>query len=360
MKLNIALLSGDGIGPEVIDQAVKVSNAIANRFNHSINWVKALTGAAAIDAVGDPYPLETHQICLNADAILFGAIGHPKFDNNPFAKVRPEQGLLKMRKDLGLFANVRPTFTFPSLIDKSPLKRERIEGIDLVFLRELTSGIYFGERGRKDNGNTAFDTCTYTREEVKRLAKKGFELAMNRSKKLCCVDKANVLESSRLWRETVQSMEKDYPEVAVTYEFVDAVAMRLIQWPNSYDVLITENLFGDILTDEASVISGSMGLMPSASIGLKTSLFEPIHGSYPQAAGKNIANPIATILSAAMMFEDAFNLKKEADLIRNVVNQSLEESIVSEDLSNGGKSYKTSEIGDWLSNQILKKKNIYK
>ena len=360
MKLNIALLSGDGIGPEVIDQAVKVSDAIANRFNHSINWVKALTGAAAIDAVGDPYPLETHQICLNADAILFGAIGHPKFDNNPFAKVRPEQGLLKMRKDLGLFANVRPTFTFPSLIDKSPLKRERIEGIDLVFLRELTSGIYFGERGRKDNGNTAFDTCTYTREEVKRLAKKGFELAMNRSKKLCCVDKANVLESSRLWRETVQSMEKDYPEVTVTYEFVDAVAMRLIQWPNSYDVLITENLFGDILTDEASVISGSMGLMPSASIGLKTSLFEPIHGSYPQAAGKDIANPIATILSAAMMFEDAFNLKKEADLIRNVVNQSLEESIVSEDLSNGGKSYKTSEIGDWLSNQILKKKNIYK
>jgi len=354
MKLNIALLSGDGIGPEVIDQAVKVSNAIANKFNHSINWIEALTGAAAIDAVGDPYPLETHQICLNADAILFGAIGHPKFDNNPFAKVRPEQGLLKMRKDLGLFANVRPTFTFPSLIDKSPLKRERIEGTDLVFLRELTSGIYFGERGRKDNGNTAFDTCTYTREEVKRLAKKGFELAMNRSKKLCCVDKANVLESSRLWRETVQSMEKDYPEVTVTYEFVDAVAMRLIQWPNSYDVLITENLFGDILTDEASVISGSMGLMPSASIGLKTSLFEPIHGSYPQAAGKDIANPIATILSAAMMFEDAFNLKKEADLIRNVVNQSLEESIVSEDLSNGGKSYKTSEIGDWLSNQILK------
>ena len=354
MKLNIALLSGDGIGPEVIDQAVKVSDAIANRFNHSINWVKALTGAAAIDAVGDPYPLETHQICLNADAILFGAIGHPKFDNNPFAKVRPEQGLLKMRKDLGLFANVRPTFTFPSLIDKSPLKRERIEGTDLVFLRELTSGIYFGERGRKDNGNTAFDTCTYTREEVKRLAKKGFELAMNRSKKLCCVDKANVLESSRLWRETVQSMEKDYPEVTVTYEFVDAVAMRLIQWPNSYDVLITENLFGDILTDEASVISGSMGLMPSASIGLKTSLFEPIHGAYPQAAGKDIANPIATILSAAMMFEDAFNLKKEADLIRNVVNQSLEESIVSEDLSNGGKSYKTSEIGDWLSNKILK------
>ena len=318
MKLNIALLPGDGIGPEVIDQAVKVSNAIAKKFNHSINWVTALTGAAAIDAVGEPYPIETHNICLNADAILFGAIGHPKYDNDPLAKVRPEQGLLKMRKDLGLFANVRPTFTFPSLIDKSPLKRERIEGTDLVFLRELTGGIYFGKRGRKDNGNTAYDTCTYTRDEITRLAKKGFELAMNRSKKLCCVDKANVLESSRLWRETVQLMEKDYPEVKVSYEFVDAVAMRLVQWPNSYDVLITENLFGDILTDEASVISGSMGLMPSASIGLKTSLFEPIHGSYPQATGKDIANPLATVLSAAMMFEDAFNKKSSKPIIRKI------------------------------------------
>ena len=354
MKLNIALLAGDGIGPEVIDQAVKVSNAIAKKFDHSINWVRALTGAAAIDAVGEPYPIETHNICLNDDAILFGAIGDPKYDNDPLAKIRPEQGLLKMRKDLGLFANVRPTFTFPSLIDKSPLKRERIEGTDLVFLRELTGGIYFGKRGRKNNGNTAFDTCTYTREEITRLAKKGFELAMNRSKKLCCVDKANVLESSRLWRETVQMMEKDYPEVKVSYEFVDAVAMRLVQWPSSYDVLITENLFGDILTDEASVISGSMGLMPSASIGLKTSLFEPIHGSYPQAAGKNIANPLATILSAAMMFEDAFNLKEEAKLIRLVVNKSLEKSIVTEDLSEKGKAYKTSEVGDWLTDQILK------
>ena len=324
MKLNIALLAGDGIGPEVIDQAVKVSNAIAKKFNHQINWVKALTGAAAIDAMGDPYPEETHQICLNADAILFGAIGDPRFDNDPSAKVRPEQGLLKMRKKLGLFANVRPTFVFPSLLNKSPLKKDIIEGTDLVFLRELTGGIYFGKRGRLDNGETAYDTCTYTRDEVKRIAKKGFNLAMKRSKKLCCVDKANVLESSRLWRETVQSMEKDYPEVTVSYEFVDAVAMRLVQWPKSYDVLITENLFGDILTDEASVISGSMGLMPSASVGLETSLYEPIHGSYPQAAGKDIANPLATILSAAMMFEDAFKLNEEAKLIRDVVNLSLE------------------------------------
>lgn len=354
MKLKIALLAGDGIGPEVTDQAVKVSNAIAQRFNHEIEWIRALTGAAAIDKGGDPYPDETHKVCMNADAVLFGAIGHPRFDNDPSASVRPEQGLLKMRKKLGLFANIRPTFTFSSLIENSPLKKGRIEGTDLVFIRELTGGIYFGERGRKDNGNTAFDTCTYTRSEIQRLAKKGFELAMTRSKKLCCVDKANVLESSRLWRETVQSMEKDYPEVEVSYEFVDAVAMRLIQWPNSYDVLITENLFGDILTDEASVISGSMGLMPSASVGTDIGLYEPIHGSFPQATGKDIANPLATILSAAMMFEMSFGLKEEGAMIRKVVDESLVEGIVTEDLVKaGGKKYKTSEVGDYLTHKIF-------
>ncbi|UAM99790.1 3-isopropylmalate dehydrogenase [Polaribacter litorisediminis] len=351
MKLNIALLAGDGIGPEVIAQAVKVSDAIAKKFNHEINWRPALTGAAAIDAVGEPYPDETHEICISSDAVLFGAIGHPRFDNDPSAKVRPEQGLLKMRKKLGLFANVRPTFTFPSLLDKSPLKRERIEGTDLVFLRELTGGIYFGEKGRRDDGETAFDNCVYTRAEVIRLAKKGFELAMTRSKKLCCVDKANVLETSRLWRETVQAMEKDYPEVEVSYEFVDAVAMRLVQWPNSYDVLITENLFGDILTDEASVISGSMGLMPSASLGANIGLFEPIHGSYPQATGLNIANPMATVLSAAMMFEN-FGLLEEGKTIREAVNNALNKGVVTEDLSDGGKAYGTKEVGDWLAENI--------
>ena len=351
MKLKIAVLAGDGIGPEVIDQAVKVSDAIAQKFGHEITWRPALTGAAAIDAVGEPYPDETHEICITSDAVLFGAIGHPKYDNDPSAKVRPEQGLLKMRKKLGLFANVRPTFTFPSLLDKSPLKRERIEGTDLVFLRELTGGIYFGEKGRRDNGETAFDNCVYSRHEVQRLAKKGFELAMTRSKKLCCVDKANVLETSRLWRETVQAMEKDYPEVIVSYEFVDAVAMRLVQWPNSYDVLITENLFGDILTDEASVISGSMGLMPSASIGSDIGLFEPIHGSYPQATGKNIANPMATVLSAAMMFEN-FGLMEEGKVIREVVERALSLGIVTEDLSDGEKSYGTREEGDWLAANI--------
>lgn len=352
MKLKIALLAGDGIGPEVIEQAVKVSDAVAKKFNHEISWHPALTGAAAIDAVGDPYPQETHDICASSDAVLFGAIGHPRFDNDPSAAVRPEQGLLKMRKELGLFANVRPTFTFPSLIDKSPLKRERIEGTDLVFLRELTGGIYFGKKGREDNGNTAYDHCVYSRKEVQRLAKKGFEMAMSRGKKLCCVDKANVLETSRLWRETVQAMEKDYPEVEVSYEFVDAVAMRLVQWPNSYDVLITENLFGDILTDEASVISGSMGLMPSASVGADVSLFEPIHGSYPQATGKNIANPLATVLSAAMMFETGFGLHDEGAAIREVVNKSLAAGIVTEDLAEGGEAYGTTQVGDWLAENI--------
>ena len=352
MELNIALLAGDGIGPEVTEQAVKVSNAIAKKFNHKINWFPAIIGADAIDKVGDPYPEKTHEICLNSDAILFGAIGHPKFDNDSSAKIRPEQGLLKMRKKLGLFANVRPTFTFPSLIEKSPLKKEIIERTNLIFIRELTGGIYFGKSGRKDNGNTAFDTCTYKRSEVIRLAQKGFEFAMKRKKKLCCVDKANVLESSRLWRETVKSMEKEYPEVEVSYEFVDAVAMRLVQWPNSYDVLITENLFGDILTDEASVISGSMGLMPSASIGAETALFEPIHGSYPQAAGKNIANPLATILSAAMMFEYAFGLIDESNSIRQAVNGSLDQNYTTADLSNTNEFKKTNEVGDWIADYI--------
>jgi 3-isopropylmalate dehydrogenase len=352
MKLKIALLAGDGIGPEITDQAVKVSDAIAKKFGHEITWRPALTGAAAIDAVGDPYPDSTHEICASSDAVLFGAIGLPRFDNDPSAPVRPEQGLLKMRKKLGLFANIRPTFTFPSLIDKSPLKRERIEGTDLVFFRELTGGIYFGEKGRRDGGETAFDNCVYSRFEVQRLAKKGFEMAMTRSKRLCCVDKANVLETSRLWRETVQAMEKEYPEVEVSYELVDAVAMRLVQWPNSYDVLITENLFGDILTDEASVISGSMGLMPSASVGSKVSLFEPIHGSYPQATGLDIANPLATILSAAMMFETGFGLHDEGAAIREVVNKSLEEGIVTEDLAGDNKAYKTSEVGEWLVNNL--------
>ena len=354
MNLKIALLAGDGIGPEVIREAVKVSESIAKKFNHKISWKEGLVGAAAIEKTGDPYPSETHDICLNSDAVLFGAVGDPKFDNDPSAKVRPEEGLLRMRKKLGLYANIRPTYTFDSLMDKSPIKRSIIEGTDLVFVRELTGGIYFGKRGRKDNNNFAFDTCEYNKEEIIRLAKIGFELSLKRSKKLCCIDKANVLESSRLWRETVQSMEKEYPDVLVSYEFVDAVAMRLIQNPSSYDVLITGNLFGDILTDEASVISGSMGLMPSASVGLKTSIYEPIHGSYPQAKGKNIANPLATILSASMMFEGSFGLIEESELIKQVVSDSITKKIVTGDLSGNDKFYSTEEVGSWICTRIEK------
>lgn len=354
MEMNIALLPGDGIGPEVIDQAVKVVKAVGQKFNHHITFTEAIVGATAIDQVGNPYPDATHDICIQSDAVLFGAIGDPKYDNDPKAKVRPEQGLLEMRKKLGLFANVRPTFTFPSLLHKSPLKQDRIEGTDLVFLRELTGGVYFGEpRGRNEQGTKAFDTNVYSVEEIERLARMGFEFAQKRRKLLTCVDKANVMATSRLWRETVQRLAPEYPDVKVEYEFVDAVAMRLVQWPKAYDVLITENLFGDILTDEASVISGSMGLMPSASLGLTTKLFEPIHGSYPQAAGKDIANPLATVLSAAMMFEYAFGLMDEAGAISDAVNLSLEQGIVTEDIAEGGKAYKTSEVGDWLVKQIL-------
>ncbi|MDP5140357.1 MAG: 3-isopropylmalate dehydrogenase [Spirosomaceae bacterium] len=338
MNLNLAVLAGDGIGPEVIDQAIKVVDAIGKKYGHTINYTHAITGAVAIDEVGNPYPDETHEICMNADAVLFGAIGHPKFDNDPTAKVRPEQGLLAMRKKLGLYANIRPTLVFPSLLHKSPLRRELIENADFVCIRELTGGIYFGEKGRNEDGSKAWDVCEYTKPEVERIIRLAYQYAMQRSKKLCIVDKANVLETSRLWREVGQSLEKEYPEVETEYLFVDAAAMRIIQWPEGFDVMVTENMFGDILTDEASVISGSMGMMPSASIGLHTSVFEPIHGSYPQAAGKNIANPLGTVLSAAMMFEYAFKLMDEAQEIKDVVNKSLAEGIVTVDIADSGQS----------------------
>lgn len=351
MKLKLAVLPGDGIGPEIIEQAMKVVKAIGEKFNHNLEYEYGLTGATAIDQVGEPYPGNTHELCMQADAVLFGAIGDPKFDNNPKATVRPEQGLLLMRKKLGLYANIRPVETFESLLHKSPLRRELVEGADFVAIRELTGGIYFGEKGRKDDGNTAFDTCTYTREEIERIIKLAYEFAMKRNKKLTIVDKANVLESSRLWREIGQEIASGYPEVATEFMFVDNAAMQIIQWPKNFDVMVTENMFGDILTDEASVITGSLGLLPSASIGIHTSVFEPIHGSYPQAAGKNIANPIATILSAAMMFEYAFDLKQEGKLIRNAVAASMAENYVTEDIAEG-KAYKTSEVGSWIANRI--------
>jgi 3-isopropylmalate dehydrogenase len=353
MKLNIAVLAGDGIGPEVVAQAIKVINAVGEKKGHQVTYQEAITGAAAIDAVGDPYPEATHKICMEADAVLFGAIGHPRFDNDPTAKVRPEQGLLRMRKQLGLYANLRPVETFPSLLHKSPLRQDLVEGANFMCIRELTGGIYFGEKGRSEDGNTAFDNCVYTREEIERILKLAFEYAMKRNKKLTVVDKANVLETSRLWRQIAQEMAPSYPEVDTQYMFVDNAAMQIIQWPKNFDVMVTENMFGDILTDEASVITGSMGLLPSASIGLHTSVFEPIHGSYPQAAGKDIANPIATVLSAAMMFEYAFDLKEEGQMIRKAVSASLDENFVTEDIDKS-QAKKTSEVGDWLAAYITK------
>lgn len=352
MEKNIAILPGDGIGPEIVEQAIKVINAIAKKYDHTFNYTYAHIGGVAIDNCGNPFPKETQDICMNSDAVLFGAIGDPKYDNDPSAKVRPEQGLLAMRKALGLYANIRPVSTFESLIDKSPLKRELIEDTDFVVIRELTGGIYFGEpRGRSEDGNTAFDSCVYTREEIERICRLAFEYAVSRNQKLTVVDKANVLATSRLWRETAQAMEKDYPIVKTEYMFVDNAAMQLIQNPSSFDVIVTENMFGDILTDEASVITGSLGLLPSASVGKHTSLYEPIHGSYPQAAGKDIANPIATILSTALMLKSSFALHKEAKEIEKAVEASLTEGFCTEDI-NKSEPKKTSEVGDWIAEYI--------
>lgn len=354
MKLNIAVLPGDGIGPEIVEQAMKVVKVVCEQYNHELSYKEALVGACAIDAVGNPYPDETHAFCMQSDAVLFGAIGSPEYDNNPAAKVRPEQGLLAMRKKLGLYANLRPVTTFPSLAHKSPLRADLVKGVDLMCIRELTGGMYFGRpQGRSEDGNTAYDTCVYTREEIERIVRLAYEYAMKRRKKLTIVDKANVLATSRLWREVSQEIEKDFPEVETEYMFVDNAAMRLVQWPGSFDVMVTENMFGDILTDEASVITGSLGMLPSASIGLHTSVFEPIHGSYPQAAGKNIANPLATILSAALMFEYAFNLQDEGRAIRDAVSSSMAAGVVTEDIAQDGKAYTTSEVGDWIAEHLL-------
>ena len=354
--MKIAVLPGDGIGPEIVNVALDVTKTICEKFNHELTYETALVGACAIDATGNPYPESTHKLCMESDAVLFGAIGSPKYDNDPTAKVRPEQGLLAMRKSLGLYANIRPVTTFPSLVYKSPLRADLIEGADFMCIRELTGGMYFGRpQGRSEDGNTAYDTCVYSRYEIERIVRLSYEYARKRRKKLTIVDKANVLATSRLWREVSKELMPKYPDVETEFLFVDNAAMRIIQWPKDFDVMVTENMFGDILTDEGSVITGSLGMLPSASIGVHTSVFEPIHGSYPQAAGKDIANPLATILSAAMMLEYAFGLKAEAKLIRDAVNASLEEGVVTEDIAaKGAKAYKTSEVGEWINDYIKK------
>lgn len=351
MNLKIAVLAGDGIGPEISEQGVNVIKAIAGRFGHVVSFQSALCGAAAIDAVGNPFPEDTLRICQESDAVFFSAVGDPRFDNDPTSKVRPEQGLLAMRKKLGLFANIRPVQTFRCLLHKSPLKDELIEGADFICIRELTGGMYFGEKYEGDD--KAYDTNIYTRPEIERILKVGYEYARRRHHHLTVVDKANVLASSRLWRKIAQEMEPQYPDVKTDYMFVDNASMRMISEPKFFDVMVTENTFGDILTDEGSCISGSMGLLPSASTGTGTPVFEPVHGSWPQAKGKNIANPLAQILSAAMMFE-YFGQDKEGQLIRQAVDASLEANVRTPEIQvEGGAQYGTREVGQWIVDYIL-------
>ncbi len=353
MKLKIAVLAGDGIGPEIMEQGVAVASAIADKFGHELSYQEALCGAHAIDQVGDPFPEETFQACMAADAVLFASVGHPKYDNDPAAKIRPEQGLLAMRRKLGLYANIRPVETFDSLIHQSPLKNDIVRGADFVCIRELTGGMYFGEK--QEGADDAYDTNRYTRLEVERILRVAYQYARQRRKHLTVVDKANVLASSRLWRRVAQEMMSEYPDVTTDFMYVDNAAMRMIQDPRFFDVMVTENTFGDILTDEGSCITGSMGLLPSASTGEHTPVFEPIHGSWPEGKGLNIANPLAQILSVAMLYE-YFSLKDEGALIREAVNASLNANVRTPEIQvEGAPKYGTREVGQWIVDYIRNK-----
>lgn len=336
MKKKIVILPGDGIGKEVTTEGKNVLQQIAEHFNHEFLFEEAIIGHEAIESTGNALPDETLIKLKQADAILFGAVGHPKYDNDPTLKVRPEQGLLKMRKELGLYANLRPIRLFDELLHASSIKPEVLKDSDILFFRELTGDVYFGEKGKKDEGNTAFDVMIYERYEIERIAHKAFTAAQTRRKKVTSVDKANVLESSRLWREVVQQVAKEYPDVTLEHQFIDAAAMKLIQNPRSFDVVVTGNLFGDILTDEASQIAGSMGMLASASVGDSVGLYEPIHGSAHDITGKGIANPLASILSASLMLDISFGLKEEAECIVKAVEQTLKEGYRTIDIADSG------------------------
>jgi 3-isopropylmalate dehydrogenase len=335
MNKKILVIPGDGIGPEVTTWGKAVLEKIAEVYGHDFSFQEALMGHVAIEATGNPLPDETLAKAQQSDAILFGAVGHAKYDNDPAAKVRPEQGLLKIRKELGLYANLRPILLFDELLDASSIKPSILKGTDILFFRELTGDVYFGEKKRSEDGNTASDLMIYERYEIERIAHKAFEAAMTRNKRLCSVDKANVLESSRLWRETVQQVSKNYPEVETEHMFIDNAAMQLIKDPKRFDVVLTANLFGDILTDEASQIAGSMGMLASASVGDGTGFFEPIHGSAHDIAGKDLANPLASILSVALMLDISFGLKAESQLIIDVIKKVLEEGFRTNDIADG-------------------------
>ncbi len=335
MEYNIALLKGDGIGPEIVDSAVKVLEKIGEKFGHKFNFTPYLIGGCAIDEVGEPLPKETVEGCLASDSVLLGAVGGYKWDNLSGDK-RPEKALLGIRSALGLFTNLRPAKLYPALKEASPLRQDIVsKGFDLLIVRELTGGIYFGERGYRDGkyGNEAYDTEAYSEMEIKRIAKVAFETAMKRNKNLISIDKANVLETSRLWRKIMHETAKDYPEVTLTDMLVDNGAMQLVKNPQQFDVVVTSNMFGDILSDEASQITGSIGMLPSASLGeTKRGMYEPIHGSAPDIAGQNKANPIATILSAGMMLRYSFDLQAEADAIEKAVDTVLEKGYRTADL----------------------------
>ena len=342
----IAVLPGDGVGPEVVGQAARVLEAVAKRFNHHFALERALIGGEAIDRTGSPLPAETLEICHRADAILLGAVGGPRWDN-PQATLRPEQGLLGLRKELGLYANLRPVAPHPKLLHASPLKPELLRGVDFVVVRELTGGIYFGEKRRE--ANRAVDVCTYTTEEIERIVRLAGSLAMRRKRKLVSVDKANVLETSRLWRTTTERVVRsEFPEVNLEHLLVDAAAMHLIRRPADFDVLVTENMFGDILTDEASVLAGSMGMLPSASLGNGSrGLYEPIHGSAPDIAGRGIANPYATILSAALLLRHSLRLEEEARAVEKAVDGAIERGVLPADVApSGTRPASTAEAGD--------------
>ncbi|MBR08043.1 MAG: 3-isopropylmalate dehydrogenase [Rickettsiales bacterium] len=331
---NIVILGGDGIGPEVTAWGNDVLKNIADAFGHTFSFQNHLIGHAAIEATGDPLPDETLDACKAADAILLGAVGHPMYDNDPSKKVRPEQGLLKIRKSLGLYTNIRPIQIFDELAHASSIKPEILMGSDILFFRELTGGIYFGEpRERQENGEVAIDTMRYSKMEVRRIAEKAFDAAMTRRKILHSIDKANVLESSRLWRETVNEVAKDYPEVKLVHMFIDNAAMQLIKDPKQFDVVVTGNMFGDILTDEASQIAGSLGMLASASVGDSVGIYEPIHGSAPDIAGQNKANPLATILSTALLLDISFGMKEESQAVIDAVDAVLKDGYRTADIA---------------------------
>jgi 3-isopropylmalate dehydrogenase len=353
-KKHILIVPGDGIGQEVTEVGKKVLEKIAAKFGHDFTYDEALIGHVAIEATGDPLPAETLEKMKASDAVLFGAVGHPKYDNDPSAKVRPEQGLLKMRKELGLYANLRPIKLFDELLSASSIKPEILKGADILFFREWTGDIYFGEKGRKNNGDTAYDVAEYSRYEVERIGRKAFEAARTRKKHLVSVDKANVLESSRLWREVIQKLALEYPDVTVEYQFVDATAMLLIKDPKRFDVVVTANLFGDILTDEASQIAGSMGMLASASIGDGTGVYEPIHGSAHDITGKGLANPMASVLSAALLLDISFGMKAESEVVINAVDQVLKKGFRTGDIADATTD-KSMILGtDAIGEEILK------